>query len=65
MTTQIKNEIKKIVKRNGSHLGVVKNIINTNFDSVNFEEYKEFTNNLITKKIQNTESKIRSSVRYQ
>jgi len=65
MKTEIKNEIKKIVKRNGSHLGVVKHIINTNFDGVNFEDYKEFTNNLITKKIQNTESKIRASVRYQ
>lgn len=65
MKTKIKNEIKKIVKRNGSHLGVVKHIITTNFEDVNFEDYKDFTNNLITKKIKNTESTIRASVRYQ
>lgn len=65
MKTQIKNEIKKIVKRPGSHLGVVKHIVTTNFEDVNFEEYAEFTKNLITKKMKNTESKIRASVRYQ
>lgn len=65
MNSIIKTQIKKIVKNPGSHIGVVKRIITSNNPEVNFEEYKEFAEALITKKLQNTESKIRASVRYQ
>lgn len=65
MNSIIKNQIRKIVRKPGSHIGVVRHLIISNNPEVNFEEYKEFTETLITKKLKNTESKIRASVRYQ
>ena len=64
MKNQVKSEIRKIVKRQGSHLGVVKRVISENFNDVNFEDYKEFTISLIDKKMKNTKSTIRASVRF-
>jgi hypothetical protein len=60
----IKSEIRKSVKRTGSHLGAVKAVITNKFEGVDFEEYKEFTNELIIKKLKNTKSTIRASVRF-
>ena len=65
MTTEIKKEIKKIVKRKGSHIGVVKHIITSTFENVNFEDYKEFTLSAISDKLNKTESKLRAGIRYQ
>ena len=63
MTTSIKNQIKKLVKNNGSHLGVVKRIITE--QNIDFDLYKDFTINLFNKKYNNVESKIRKNIRYQ
>jgi hypothetical protein len=64
MKNQVKSEIRKIVKRQGSHLGVVKRVISENFNDINFDDYKEFTISLIDKKMKNTKSTIRASVRF-
>lgn len=65
MNTQIKNQIRKIIKNPGSHLGVVKRIITeTNLD-VNFKDYVAFTELELMKKANRVKSTIRSSVRFQ
>ncbi len=65
METQIKAQIKKMVKNNGSHIGVIRHLISANNPSINFEDYKEFTASLLSKKLSNVKSSIRASVRYQ
>ncbi len=65
MTNQIRAQIRKLVKSNGSHIGVIRNLISANNPSINFEDYKEFTASLLSKKLSNVKSSIRASVRYQ
>jgi peptide subunit release factor 1 (eRF1) len=65
MKTQIKAQIKKLVKSNGSHIGVIRHLITANNPEVNFEDYKEFATSLLSKKLSNVKSSIRASVRYQ
>ena len=60
----VKLEIRKIVKRNGSHLGVVRRLITEKFD-VDFDLYVDFTKKCINKKFNNVEDKIRSNIRFQ
>jgi hypothetical protein len=64
MKTEVKNQIAKIVKNTGSHLGVVKHIITTNNQDVDFDEYIDFTNNLFNNKFKNVESKLRAGIRF-
>jgi hypothetical protein len=64
MEAQVKKEIRKIVRRNGSHFGIVKRLITEQFD-VDFNNYAEFTNQCIDKKLSSVETKIRANVRYQ
>lgn len=61
MNKLVKREIRKIVKRNGSHFGIVKRLITEQFD-VDFNDYAEFTNQCIDKKLKNVETKIRAKV---
>ena len=65
MKTEVKNQIKKIVKINGSHLGVVKNIIKTNNPDVDFDLYIDYTNGLFNKKFNNVKTSIRKNIRFQ
>ena len=65
MTTQIKSEIKKIAKRNGSHIGVIKHIITNSNPEINFEDYREFANQQLNNKFSNTKSTIKATIRYQ
>ena len=65
METTIKNQIKKIVKTKGSHIGVVKNIITTSNPGVDFNLYTDYTKTLINKKLSNVESTIRKNIRFQ
>ena len=65
METQIKVQIKKLVNGNGSHIGVIRHLITNNNPGINFEDYKEFTTSLLSKKLSNVKSSIRASVRYQ
>lgn len=65
MTNKIKAQIRKMVKSNGSHIGVIRCLITANNYGVDFEDYKEFTTSLLSKKLANVQSTIRASVRYQ
>jgi len=65
METVIKNQIKKIVKRNGAHFGVVKNIITSNNPDVDFGLYTEYVNGLFNKKFSNVQTSIRKNIRFQ
>ena len=65
METSVKNQIKKLVKNNGSHFGVVKHIITSANQNIDFDLYKDFTIDLFNKKYKNVESKIRANIRYQ
>ena len=50
----VKKEIKRLVhKVNGSHYNFVKHGINIQFHSVDFNEFKSFTENEFTKKYNN------------
>ena len=60
----VKSEIRKIVKRNGSHLGVVRRLITEKFD-VDFDLYVDFTKQCIDKKFNNVKDKIRTNIRFQ
>ena len=63
--TLIKNQIKVIVRIKGSHLGIIKHLIEKNNPSVNFEDYKDFANQLIKNKFGKVETKLREGIRYQ
>ena len=65
MNTSIKKEIKKLIKKTGSHYGVVKHQIESRFENVDFSAYEDFVKTELTKKHKNTETKIRANIRFQ
>jgi len=65
MENSVKNRIKKLLKIQGAHLGVVKHQILKEFEFVDFDLYLDFTKNEINKKYKRVKSSIKSSIRYQ
>lgn len=65
MNNTIKNQIKKFVKINGSHSGIVKLKIKNLYPEVNIDEYSDFIKKQFELKYNKTKTSIKSNIRYQ
>ena len=64
MKNAVRKEIRKQVKINGSHLATIKRAISIQFPSVNFDEFKDYTEEQIEKKYQAVQISVKASIRF-